>query len=76
MKIEIRTETLEGSRHLHRIMVHCSEAKLVFASGHIYQSELIHGAEQAAIEAQRLKLMLEALGHHLELREASKEPAQ
>ena len=71
MKIEIRTETLEGSRHLHRIMVHCSEAKLVFASGHIFQSELIHGAEQAAIEAQRLQRMLEALGHQVTLSEGA-----
>lgn len=76
MKIEIRTERGESSRHLHRIMVLCDEAGTMFNSGKIYQSELIHGAENANAEAQRIGYMLEALGHQVERSEAAKEPAQ
>lgn len=66
MKITVRVEPEQGSKHLHRVLILCEEAGTVFNSGKIYQSEPIHGVGHANQEARRLAYALEVLGHEVE----------
>lgn len=67
VQIKIRVTKEEGSQYLYRVRVASEEATQVLVGGLLYVSELIHGQANAEGEAKRIQVMLETLGHEIEV---------